>query len=227
MSGKLALDPATVHQARALAARVGEPIVRMATEHTTVSVERATLRLAGLGGADADGTPWANRLADCVRADLGLEHGLALPVWDALLRGEADDLPALAQKASAGSVRFRLPDGAGADEVREAARAAVGAGVRRIDARRREREQLIADVGDAPAKPWIYLIVATGDIHEDIPQAQAAARAWICRLKRWSTNVRTGLMSRKRMPYIESLSIMSSRSSPARTAISGMHSPEA
>jgi hypothetical protein len=34
--------------------------------------------------------------------------------------------------------------------------------------------------------------------------------------KRWSTNVRTGLMSRKRMPYIESFSIMSRRSSPAR-----------
>ena len=27
-----------------------------------------------------------------------------------------------------------------------------------------------------PRKPWIYLIVATGDIYEDIPQAQAAAR---------------------------------------------------
>ncbi len=177
MTGKLALDPATVHRARALAAQVGEPIVRMATEHTTVSVERAILRLAGLGGADADGTPWVNRLADCVRADLGLEHGISLPVWDALLRGEADDLPGLAQKASAGSVRFRLPEGTEADDPREAARAAVGAGVRRIDARRLERERLIADVGDAPAMPWIYLIVATGDIHEDIPQAQAAARA--------------------------------------------------
>jgi beta-lysine 5,6-aminomutase alpha subunit len=32
---------------------------------------------------------------------------------------------------------------------------------------------MIAKVGDAPSKPWIYLIVATGDIHEDIPQAQA------------------------------------------------------
>ena len=30
--------------------------------------------------------------------------------------------------------------------------------------------------GDAPRKPWIYLIVATGDIYEDIPQAQQAAR---------------------------------------------------
>ena len=36
---------------------------------------------------------------------------------------------------------------------------------------------MIAKVGDAPRQPWIYLIVATGDIYEDIPQAQQAARA--------------------------------------------------
>ncbi|HEX5860201.1 MAG TPA: lysine 5,6-aminomutase subunit alpha, partial [Nocardioides sp.] len=161
MNTRLPLEPATVARARHLAARVGEPIVQMAREHTTVSVERATLRLAGLGGADADGTPWPNRLADCVRADVGLEHGVAVPVWDALLRGEADDLVGLAQKASAGSVRFRLPAGSEADDAREASRAAVAAGVRRVDARRLERERLIAEVGDAPATPWIYLIVAT------------------------------------------------------------------
>ena len=85
--------------------------MKLAKQHTTVSVERATLRLAGLSGADPDGTPWVNRLADAVRADVGLEHGLALPVWDALLRGEAEDLQTLAQKASAGSARFRIPEG--------------------------------------------------------------------------------------------------------------------
>ncbi len=179
-TGKLQLDATTVRQARSLAAKVGRPIVRMAKQHTTVSVERATLRLAGLAGADADGIPWVNRLADCVRADLhdvgGLQHGVALPVWDALVRGEADDLDSLAQKASAGSVRFRLPEGRDAIRARAASRKAVGAGVRRIDARRRERERLVTKIGDAPADPWVYLIVATGDIYEDIPQAQAAAR---------------------------------------------------
>ena len=66
--GKLDLDPATVRKARALAAQAGRPIVDLARQHTTVSVERATLRLAGLAGADAEGTPWVNRLADVVRA---------------------------------------------------------------------------------------------------------------------------------------------------------------
>jgi beta-lysine 5,6-aminomutase alpha subunit len=53
----------------------------------------------------------------------------------------------------------------------------VGAGIKLVDARRRERERLVRRWGDPDHKPWIYLIVATGDIYEDIPQAQAAARA--------------------------------------------------
>jgi beta-lysine 5,6-aminomutase alpha subunit len=173
---KLELDPSVVRRARSLARTVGRPIVKLATQHTTVSVERATLRLAGLAGADAEGIPWANRLADVVRADVGLEHGLALPVWDALVRGEADDLTTLAQKAAVGSVRFRIPEGRDATRARSASRRQVGAGIKRIDQRRKERERLVKRIGDAPRQPWIYLIVATGDIHEDIPQAQAAAR---------------------------------------------------
>ncbi|WP_122817547.1 lysine 5,6-aminomutase subunit alpha [Nocardioides pantholopis] len=173
---KLQLDEHTVASARALAARAGEPIVRLAREHTTVSVERATLRLAGLRGADPDGTPWVNRLADVVRADTGLEHGLALPVWDALVRGEAEDLLTLAQKASAGSVAFRVPEGSAAAAARSASRTQVGRGLTLVDQRRADRERQVARHGDPPRRPWIYLIVATGDVYEDIPQAQQAAR---------------------------------------------------
>ncbi len=173
---KLDLDPVTVRKARSLARQAGRPIVNLAKRHTTVSVERATLRLAGLSGADADGIPWVNRLLDAVRGDVGLEHGVALPVWDALVRGEAEDLTVLAQKASAGSLRFRLPEGRDLTRARAAARKHVGAGIRRMDARRRERERLVGRFGDPHHKPWIYLIVATGDIYEDIPQAQQAAR---------------------------------------------------
>jgi len=172
----LELDPAAVRRARSLARRAGRPIVRLAQQHTTVSVERATLRLAGLRGADGEGTPWVNRLVDAVRGDTGLEPGVALPVWDALIRGDAADLEELARKAAVGSVRFRLPSGRDAARARSAARKAVGTGIRRIDSRRRERVRLIARWGDAPRTPWVYLIVATGDIYEDIPQAQAAAR---------------------------------------------------
>jgi beta-lysine 5,6-aminomutase alpha subunit len=172
----LELDPQVVRTARRLAKKAGAPVVKLARTHTTVSVERALLRLAGLAGADAERVPWVNHLVDAVRGQVGLEHGVALPVWDALARGEAPDLLTLAQKASAGAVGFRLPEGRDARAAATASRRAASAGIRTIDKRRVERDRLIRRLGDAPRRPWIYLIVATGDIYEDIPQAQAAAR---------------------------------------------------
>src|SRR3954471_13734757 len=172
----LHLDQRVVRRARRLAEKAAAPVVELARTHSTVSVERAVLRLGGLTGADAEGIPWVNRLADAVRADVGLDHGVALPVWDALLQGDHADLSVLAQKAAAGGVRFRLPEGRDLTRARAAAKKTVGGGIKQIDANRRERDRLLRRLGDPP-KPWIYLIVATGDIYEDIPQAQAAARA--------------------------------------------------
>ena len=158
--------------------KAGRPIVDLAKQHTTVSVERATLRLAGLGGADPDGTPWVNRLARRRprrrrprarrrRCRSGTRCCAARPTtspcWPRRPR------PA---RCASGSPRAATPTRARA----ASAQGRSAAGIRRIDQRRRERERLIAKVGDAPRKPWIYLIVATGDIYEDIPQAQAAAR---------------------------------------------------
>jgi beta-lysine 5,6-aminomutase alpha subunit len=172
----LDLDRATVRRARTLARRAGKPVVDLARSHTTVSIERATLRLAGLAGADADNVPWVNHLVDAVRGSVGLEHGVTTPVWDALARGEAPDLLTLAQKASSGAVSFREPAKGDRTRARKAARTAVARGIRTIDRQRAARDRLIAKHGDPKRKPWIYLIVATGDIYEDIPQAQAAAR---------------------------------------------------
>ncbi len=172
---KLTIDPQTVAEARRLAARAGQPIVEMARTHTTVSVERAVLRLAGLAGADAENMPLVNRVVDAVRQQTGLEHGVALPVWDALITGDFPDLAALAQATSAGKVAFRLPQGEDAKQARDRARQALAGGFAKIAANRAARDAMISETAE-PRKPWMYLIVATGDIYEDIPQAQAAAR---------------------------------------------------
>ena len=175
MSGKLTIDPQVVREARDLARQAGQPIVDMARAHTTVSVERAVLRLAGLSGADGDGMPLVNRLVDAVRDQVGLEHGVARPAWHALAAGDYPDLAALAADAAAGKARFTLPAGDQATAATAAAREALAAGFARIDANKATRQQMITQTAE-PRKPWMYLIVATGDIYEDIPQAQAAAR---------------------------------------------------
>ena len=174
---RLPLDPAVIDKARRLASRAGQPVVDIARTHTTVAVERAMLRLAGLSGADPDGIPWVNRLTDAVRSEVGLGHGVAVPVFDAMRRENITDLTLLAHRAAAGAVSFRVPEKDDHRAARDASRAAVAHGLSIVDACRKDRDELVATIGDPPQRPWIYLIVATGDIYEDIPQAQAAARA--------------------------------------------------
>ena len=51
----------------------------------------------------------------------------------------------------------------------------IEASIRRISDNRKRRENYIATIGEG-AKPYLYVIVATGNIDEDVVQAQAAAR---------------------------------------------------
>jgi len=175
MTSKLNLDQGAVLLARELARRAGEPVTQLALTHTTVSIERAVLRLGGLDGADSDGMPSVNRLTDAVRASVGLEHGVALPVWDALRAGGYPGLRTLAEAAAAGQVGFRLPVGRQAVAARELAVRSISAGVSTLDRRRARRARLTDDLADPPF-PWVYLTVGGGDADQAVAQAQAAAR---------------------------------------------------
>lgn len=179
--GRLDLDPAVVAKARGLAARAAEPVIALARAHTTVAVERATLRLAGITGADtahrAGDVPWVNRVVDTVREQCGLGHGAALPVFHALREHNLGTLTELAEATAAGQIAYTIPTGADRDRAADLARTAIAGGVATIDTRRAERADLVRKLGDPPQRPWIYLIVATGDIDEDVVQAANAARA--------------------------------------------------
>jgi len=177
----LDLDPDVVARARALAALAAEPVIALAKAHTTVAVERATLRLAGITGADtthrAGDVPWVNRVVDTIREQCGLEHGVALPAFHALREHGFATLTELAEATGAGQVAFTVPTGKDAERAGKAARIAIARGLRTVDRNRGRRDKLVARLGDPPRRPWIYLIVATGDIDEDVVQARNAARA--------------------------------------------------
>ncbi|MBP2471771.1 beta-lysine 5,6-aminomutase alpha subunit [Crossiella equi] len=177
----LDLDTEVVTRARELAARAAAPVVALARAHTTVAVERATLRLAGITGADtthrAGDVPWVNRVVDTIREHCGLEHGAVLPAFHAMKQHGFASLTELAEATAAGQVQFTVPEGKAAERVAKTARVAVAKGMRRVDRNRAQRDKLVDRIGDPPQRPWIYLIVATGDITEDVVQACNAARA--------------------------------------------------
>ena len=109
----------------------GEPITEMARTHTTVSVERAVLRLAGLDGADAGrhavGEPAGRRGAGAAPA---WSTAWPCPVWHALRPAAMPACADLAEAAAAGTVTFRLPEGDAARTARASRRPFGSPGLR-------------------------------------------------------------------------------------------------
>ncbi len=170
----LKLDQTLVDEARALARQIVEPVIDYIGAHTTVAVERTTLRLIGVDGVDEEGVPLPNRVVD--NALPLLRGGILRPFVAAMLQGKLD-VQATAEAISRGELSLQK---VGSEDVSLAAIHAhaldlVRQGVARIKTRRAERAALVEELGD-PLTPWLYVIVATGNIYEDIVQAQAAAR---------------------------------------------------
>jgi beta-lysine 5,6-aminomutase alpha subunit len=161
-----------VARARCLAQAIVDPLLEHIRAHSTVSIERSALRLFGVSGADAEGVPWVNRAVDAIasagKLNQGACHWLACAC---ALRGfEAQEG---AEWLSTTNIDWEMLD-LGAEE-RDGwslihARGALDA----LWARRHERKRLKEKLG-LGSTPWRYLIVATGNIYEDVPQAVAAA----------------------------------------------------
>ena len=174
MSSKLGLDLEKVARARATAGRIVAAMQGLIERHTTTTVERAVLRLYGVDGVDADEVPLPNRVVDELKRAGLLGLGAARFVGAACERG-AESPQEAAEALVAG--RLKLDDLRRVDADRALARAhgLVEPGLARIRAQRATRVDLAKRLGMAHGLQ-LYLIVATGNIHEDVGQAQAAAR---------------------------------------------------
>ena len=81
----------------------------------------------------------------------------------------------IAEQTAAGTLDITtLPQG-DAQKAREALQPFIEQSMERIKANRRRRENYIETIGEGK-KPYLYIIVATGNIYEDVVQAQAGAR---------------------------------------------------
>ena len=175
--GRLRIDPESVEECRELAAAISHPVEQLASGHTTVSVERACLRLIGVDGvegAGADAVPVPNLVVEVIQDAVGLERGVLVPFFHAAERA-GRGVQETAEAIAGGNVMVEWPQDHEAVGLQERVGEASRIAVDRIAAAASDRRAAIDRVGEA-RKPWFYEIVATGNIHEDIPQAQAAAR---------------------------------------------------
>lgn len=174
MEAKLQLDPDHINRARHAAANIAAEVDRFVASRTTVAVERTVLRLMGIDGVDAEGVPLPNVVVDHLKEREQLELGAAMWVINAMLALGLNPQE-IAEQVAAGALdltRIPLRD---REEIRRKGAELARFGLDKIEANRIKRDELVARLGEGP-KPYLYLIVATGDIYEDVVQGKAAAR---------------------------------------------------
>lgn len=171
--GKLGLDTSIIHGARQSARHIAEQMDRYVGERTTVAIERTVLRLMGIEGVDADGIPYVNRVVDYFAERNLLSSGITTPVVSAMIQHKLTPQQVAEELAGGNDAVF----GSSMDlclEVIEKGGQLADQALQRINKRRDERTAWLSRWGEGKA-PLLYVIVATGDIYEDIEQAKAAA----------------------------------------------------
>ncbi len=174
MNSKLNLDFSVVEQARNSAKNIALDIQQFIDKHTTVAVERTVVRLLGIDGVDDIERPLPNVVLEHIKEIGGLAQGASFWIGNAMIQtGKSPQ--EIAEGISTGEIDLSKLAQAPIDEIKEAINKVAVASVDKIQANREQRDNYLKTLGEGP-KPYLYVIVATGNIYEDILQAQAAAR---------------------------------------------------
>ena len=174
MKSKLNLDPKVVDSARAHAANIAHDMQEFIDRHTTVSTERTVLRLLGVDGVDDVDNPLPNVVVDQIKEAGALPTGVAYLIGNAIVQtGKTPQ--EIAEDMSNGKLDITKLPTCTKEEAAEALKPFIKATFDRIDMQKAKREEYLNRIGEGP-EPYLYVIVATGNIYEDVVQAQAAAR---------------------------------------------------
>ena len=174
MESKLNLNTELVDKARASARRIAEDTQDFIDLHTTVTVERTVCRLLGIDGVNELEVPLPNVVVDHL-VDKGLLAGGAAYYIGNAVAETGMDPQQIAEAIDAGSLDLSAVAAHSIDEIRNAIMPIANATVERISKNVAKRNEYLNEFGDK-TDPYLYVIVATGNIYEDITQAKAAAK---------------------------------------------------
>lgn len=174
MESKLNLNLEVVAKARQSAENIAKDTQTFIDKHTTVAVERTICRLLGIDGVDEFGVPLPNVIVENIKAGNGLSVGAAYYIGNAMLNTGLS-AQEVAEKVGAGEIELTKLPMKDAFEVQMEINKVAKEMVARVKANRAKREDYLAEFGDKTG-PYLYVIVATGNIYEDIIQAKAAAK---------------------------------------------------
>ena len=171
---KLNLDFSLVEGARKIARNIAIDTQQFIYKYSTTSIERTICRLLGIDGVDEFGVPLPNKVVDHIQNSGLINNGIALYLGNAILHTNLSPQN-IAEKISQEQLDMTEFPLSNISEIKEVLTSIVQKNLDIIKRNKQHREELISRYGEK-SEPLIYLIVATGNIFEDIIQAKAAAK---------------------------------------------------
>ena len=171
---KLDINQSLVTRARNAAQKITGDFASLFAGYSSVSIERTVLRLLGIDGATKDGEPIPNIVIDHLVDTGGINKGAAVWIANAML---AKGLTAqqVADSVARGELKLTDLPLAEPEALFNILNPLTNAMLLHIRQQKQKREDCFAQFGPRRV-PAIYVIVATGNIYEDVTQARAAAR---------------------------------------------------
>lgn len=174
MQSKLGLDFTKVEYARGLAKKIADQVQEFVEQYTTVAVERTLSRLMGIDGVDENQVPLPNVVVDTLKEKGVLNEGVLFFIANAMIQTGLKPQQ-IAEQVAAGKLDITKVVTRDAKKIAETLQPVIDENVNKIRARHDRRDHYLNTIGEGP-KPYLYIIVATGNIYEDVVQAQAGAR---------------------------------------------------
>ena len=183
---KLFLDRKKIDRCRDISKSVVEGILPIIRSHSTLAIERATLRLIGINGAKSikkefPHYPLANIIVDELKEEGLIEKGALFFIANACLHFNTDP-SGVVEKLDKEKLSFSHIPLAKEAAIKEKGHILAKEALASLVQARKDRNKLLKECGDPHDPefhhtPLKYVIVASGNIFEDVVQACSAAQA--------------------------------------------------
>ncbi len=173
-SGILNLPRDLIDEARYLGKSIASEVHNKIKDLSTLSIERASLRMLGIRSANQEGTPWVNIFTEkCLSANL-IENG-ALMILAQVCKITGKDPQQSTELVSEGKINLNdLIKVSNSEEIKMLCNEFATKAYENLKSKKKERVNFINTLSSG-TKPYLYIIVATGNIYEDVKQAKSAA----------------------------------------------------
>ena len=169
----LTIDQEKINNARNFAHQIVSSLGWLLSGYTSTTIERTVVRFLGIDGV-YDDTPLPNLVVDHLLQNNALERGAAYWIANAMIQKNIS-AQEVGELVASGKISLTEIPAASTESIFSILTELTDKALLHIKKQRKFREDKLKQFGDRN-QPSIYVIVATGNIYDDVIQAKAAAR---------------------------------------------------